>query len=296
MRNDVQVILYSFSVDGENPIDVLCINAASAALMISDAPWNGPVGAVRIGRLGDEFIVNPTFAQMAESDLDLRLAGTREAILMVECGAKEIPEDVMAAALEFGHRSIQPLIDVQLEMAAQLGKAKREYPAFTLPEGLFENVKSQTVTRLNQILDESNGKVELYTAVDALEVEILTGMLLPNETGELLYTEKQIKEAYHDVYKAVVRQRIIERSLRPDGRNLKEVRPIWGDVDISPRAHGSGLFTRGETQVLTLATLGTPKDAQEIDSLSPINEKRYMHHYNFPPFSTGEVRNLRGQS
>ncbi|MFZ6029344.1 MAG: polyribonucleotide nucleotidyltransferase [Chloroflexota bacterium] len=296
LRNEVQVLMYSFSTDGENPIDVLCINAASTALMISDTPWNGPVGAVRIGRLNGEFIIDPTYAQMAESDLDLRIAGTREAILMVECGAKEVPEDVMVAALSFGHQAIQPLLDVQYEMAAQLGKAKREYPSFALPEDVVEGVKSRAESRLNQILDESHGKVELYTSVDSLEADILTALLVPNEAGELPYTEKQVKDAFHEVYKLVVRQRILERNLRPDGRSLKEVRPIWGDVGISPRAHGSGLFTRGETQVLTLATLGTPKDAQEIDSLTPVSEKRYMHHYNFPPFSTGEVRNLRGQS
>jgi polyribonucleotide nucleotidyltransferase len=296
LRNEVQILMYSYSSDGENPIDILCVNAASAAVTISDTPWNGPVGAVRVGRLNGQFIVNPTYAEIEASDLDLRLAGTRDAVLMVECGAKEIPEDVMVAALDFGHKAIQPLIDVQLQMAAQLGKPKREYPSFKLPEGLFGTIEAQVATRLHQILDAAPGKVEFHTAVNTLESEVVTALLAPNAAGEVLYMDKQIKEAYHDVYKAVVRQRIIERGLRPDGRGTKEIRPIWGDVDISPRAHGSGLFTRGETQVLTLTTLGTPKDAQEIDSLNPSNEKRYMHHYNFPPFSTGEVRNLRGQS
>jgi polyribonucleotide nucleotidyltransferase len=296
LRNEVQVLMYAISADGENPIDMLCVNAASAAVMISDIPWGGPVGAVRIGRIEGEFVVNPTFAIMEESELDLRLAGTREAILMVECGAREIPEDVMVEALAFGHRAIQPLIDVQLQMAAQLGKAKREYPSFRLPEGLLEKVESLAAAGMQAALDAGPGKVELQTAINTLEAEALASLLVADENGQMPFTDKQIKEAFHDVYKVVVRKRIIERGQRPDGRGTKEIRPIWGDVDISPRAHGSGLFTRGETQVLTLATLGTPKDAQEIDSLSPTNEKRYMHHYNFPPFSTGEVRPLRGQS
>jgi polyribonucleotide nucleotidyltransferase len=296
LRNEVQVLMYAFSTDGINPIDVLCINAASAAVMISDIPWNGPVGAVRVGRINGEFLVNPTFEQIAESDLDLRLAGTRDAILMVECGAKEIPEDAMVAALQFGHKAIQPLLDLQINMATELGKAKREYPSFKLPDGLVETIQAQFATRLHQILDESPGKVEFHNATNALEVEVVAATMVANQAGEMPYSEAQVKEAYHDVYKAVVRQRIIERGLRPDGRGTKEVRPIWGDVDISPRAHGSGLFTRGETQVLTLATLGTPKDAQELDNLTPVDTKRYMHHYNFPPFSTGEARPLRGQS
>jgi len=297
LRNEVQVLMYAYSSDGINPLDVLCINAASAAVMISDIPWNGPVGAVRIGRIDGEFIVNPTFAEMEISDLDLRIAGTREAILMVECGAKEVPEDVMAAALEFGHRAVQPLIDTQLEMVAQVGKVKREYPSFDLPEELVSLVADQATDRLHQILDENNAKADLYHAVDDFEAELVEEQSATTEEGqEAPYTEKQIKDAFHEVYKKVVRQRILERGIRPDGRSREEIRPIWCDVNISPRAHGSGLFTRGETQVLTLATLGTPRDAQELDNLTPIAEKRYIHHYNFPPFCTGEVRPLRGQS
>ena len=298
LRNEVQVIMYSLSVDGENPHDILCINAASAAVMISDIPWNGPVGAVRVGRVEGQFVANPTFAEMEQSDLDLRLAGTRDAILMVECGAKEIPEDVMVQALEFGHRAIQPLVDVQLKMAAEIGKAKCIYPSFKLPEGLLQAVSAKATARLNGILESGPGKVELYTAVDALEAEIILALTTPVEGAATApeFTPAQVKEAFHDAYKAVVRQRILEQGKRPDGRGTKDVRPIWCEVDFAPRAHGSGLFTRGETQVLTLATLGTPKDAQELDTLNPTESKRYMHHYNFPPFSTGEAKNLRGQS
>jgi polyribonucleotide nucleotidyltransferase len=258
--------------------------------MISDIPWGGPVGAVRVGRIEGQFIINPTFAEIAQSDLDLRIAGTREAILMVECGALEIPEDVMVAALEAGHQAIQPLVEMQEQMAHILGKPKRAYPAYAVEPELEQMVLSRVAGSLNQILDQQQSKTDLNTAVDALEAETVTALA----TDESL--APKVKDAFHNAYKAVVRQRIIERGLRPDGRTTTQIRPIWCDVDISPRAHGSGLFTRGETQVLTMATLGTPGDAQELDNLTPVDTKRYMHHYNFPPFSTGEAKPLRGSS
>jgi polyribonucleotide nucleotidyltransferase len=291
MRNDVQVILYSFSVDGENPIDILSINAASAALMISDIPWGGPVAAVRIGRINGQFIVNPTASDQDSSDLDLRIAGTRDAILMVECGAKEVPETVMVDALNFGHQSIQPLIDIQEQMAREIGKPKQSYPPFILAEAIQTPVNERATTRLIDALDTPHTKAELNTAISELQQEIVTELTAQDEA-----LIPSAIEAFDETLKSVVRQRILERQLRPDGRGLTDIRPIWGEVGLSPRAHGSGLFTRGETQVLTLATLGTPRDAQEIDSLTGTEAKRYMHHYNFPPFSTGEVRPLRGSS
>ena len=291
MRNDVQIILYSFSVDGENPIDILSINAASAALMISDIPWGGPVAAVRIGRINDQFIVNPTASDQDSSDLDLRIAGTRDAILMVECGAKEVPETVMVDALNFGHQSIQPLIDIQEQMAREIGKSKQSYPPFILAEAIQTPVNERATTRLIDALDTPHTKAELNTAISELQQEIVAELTTQDEA-----LIPSAIEAFDETLKSVVRQRILERQLRPDGRGLTDIRPIWGEVSLSPRAHGSGLFTRGETQVLTLATLGTPRDAQEIDSLTGTEAKRYMHHYNFPPFSTGEVRPLRGSS
>jgi polyribonucleotide nucleotidyltransferase len=299
LRNEVQIIMFSLSVDTENPIDILCVNAASAALMISDIPWGGPVGAVRIGRIDGQFVVNPTYAEQSQSDLDLRIAGTREAILMVECGANEIPEDVMVKALQFGHEAIQPLINAQLELVAAVGKPKQEYTSFKLPEKLLDDVSGKATSRLNEILDKQPSRTELNEAVDALQAEIVAAIVIPgngNNDEASLFTEAQVKEAFHDTFQMVVRQRILDRGLRPDGRGTTDIRPIWCEVDISPRAHGSGLFTRGETQVLTLATLGTPRDAQELDNLTPTETKRYMHHYNFAPFSTGEVKPLRGQS
>jgi polyribonucleotide nucleotidyltransferase len=291
LRNDVQVIMYSLSIDGENPLDVLAVNAASAALMISDVPWQGPVGAVRVGRVDGQFVANPTYKDLEASDLDLRLAGTRDAILMVECGASEIGEDVMVAALEFGHQSIQPIIDTQERMAAEIGKAKREYTSFGLDESLIDQVMGRVRTSLEEILDRPYIKAEMYQAVDALRDQVVAEMAGEDETRI-----RDFKNAFEECNRMVVRERILERGLRPDGRGLTDIRPIWCEVNVSPRAHGSGLFTRGETQVLTLATLGTPRDAQELDNLTPSETKRYIHHYNFPPFSTGEVKPLRGTS
>ena len=289
--NDIQVIIYSLSADTENPIDILAINAASAALMISDIPWGGPVGAVRIGMIDGEFVANPTFTEQESCNLDLRLAGTRDAILMVECGAKEITEEMMIGALEFGHQAIQPLIDVQEQMAAEIGKPKRAYSPFVVDEELRAKVAKQTAQPIEEALDQPYEKAERIAAFDEIRKGIIAEL-----GGEDENLKMQAAVAYEDVLRETVRRRILDRSLRPDGRGLTDIRPIWCEVDVSPRAHGSGLFTRGQTQVLTLATLGTPREAQELDSLSPADTKRYIHHYNFPPFSTGEVRPLRGSS
>jgi polyribonucleotide nucleotidyltransferase len=291
LRNDVQVILYSLSVDGENPIDILAVNAASAALMISDVPWAGPVGAVRVAFLDGKLVTNPIFSDLERSTLDLRMAGTRDAILMVECGSNEVPEQLMIEALEFGHKAIQPLIDLQERMASEVGKAKRAYVPFATDESLLSSVLESARERLGAILDRTYVKNELYQAIDELKASIVAELSGDDET-----VMAQIESAFEDALKTVMRERILERDQRPDGRNLTDIRPIWCEVGVSPRAHGSGLFTRGETQVLTLATLGTPREAQELDTLTPAESKRYMHHYNFPPFSVGEVRPLRGAS
>ncbi len=291
IRNEVQVILFSLSADPENPLDILAINAASAALMISDIPWEGPVGAVRIGRIDGQFIVNPTYQQIEESELDLRLAGTREAILMVECGANELPESVMVEALMFGHQAIQPLIELQEKMAREVGKAKREVPLFTLDESLVEQAMELAAGELEAALDAPHTKAELNQAMDAIREKVVSAL-----AGEDESKIADAKKAFDAVEKKVVRRRILNDGKRPDGRKLTEIRPIWCEVGLIPRAHGSGLFTRGETQVLTLATLGTPKEAQELDNLTPVDTKRYIHHYNFPPFSTGEVKRMGGQS
>ncbi len=325
IRNEVQVIMFTLSADGVNPLDMLAITAASAALMISDIPWGGPVGSVRVGRVNGKFIADPTFAEIEASDLDLRIAGTKDALLMVECGANEVPEDVMVEALVFGQQALLPLVELQEKMAAEVGKAKRVVPLFELDEALKTRVYDRVASGIHAALDKPHKKAELNDAISALEDLAVaefthTGKtLLPGELenpedaivpeeGEVLpeppvgteaplpATASAVKQAFEEAYKTVVRQRILEKGLRPDGRALTEIRPIWCEVGISPRAHGSGLFTRGETQVITLATLGMPKEAQELDSLTPVDSKRYMHHYNFPPYSTGEVKMLRGSS
>ncbi|NPA31864.1 MAG: polyribonucleotide nucleotidyltransferase, partial [Chloroflexi bacterium] len=298
LRNDIQVIIYSLSVDDEHPLDILAVNAASAALMISDIPWNGPIAAVRVGRINGEFVVNPTFSQLKESDLDLRIAGTRDAIIMVEAGAREVAEDVMVDALTFGHQALQPLLDLQERMAAEIGKPKAEYKPFVVPEELVAAIGERIADRIvTEVLDPTLRKRERNRAINRLRQEMIeTFAALTDDEGAALYTPGQIKAAFEEVLKQVMRRRILETGVRADGRRMDEIRPIWAEVDISPRAHGSGLFTRGETQVLTLCTLGTPREAQELDNLTPTESKRYIHHYNFPPFSTGEVRPLRGAS
>lgn len=298
MRNEVQVIMYSFSSDGINPLDILAINAASAAIMISDIPWDGPVGAVRIGRVNGEFVVNPTFAEIEASDLDLRLAGTKDAILMVECGANEIPEDVMAQALDLGHQAIQPIIDLQRKIAAEIGKPKREVTLYLPSEEVKKKVFDRVSGPMNELLDKPLSKAEFYLGMDKIKEEAEAELCAVPEGGSAsdYLPVDSFREAFELAEQGVVRERILGMGKRPDGRKPAEIRPIWCDVGVSPRAHGSGLFTRGETQILSFATLATLSEAQELDNLSPIKSKRYMHHYNFPPFSTGEVKPLRGQS
>jgi polyribonucleotide nucleotidyltransferase len=291
MRNDVQVILYSFSSDAENPIDILAVNAASTALMISDITWGGPVGAVRVARIDGEFVINPTFEEKNKSDLDLRLAGTRDAILMVECAAEFVHEDVLVAALDYGHKAMQPIIDLQEQMAAEIGKLKQEYPRFTLDEAIKNAVFERAVPKLEEIFNQPFQITKTYRAINDLRAEIVSELSAEDET-----LAGSIKQSFEQAEKDVVRGRILQQGIRPDGRGTTDLRQISSEVDFSPRAHGSGLFTRGETQVLTLATLGTPREAQELDTLSPTESKRYMHHYNFPPFSVGETRFLRGSS
>jgi polyribonucleotide nucleotidyltransferase len=291
MRNDVQVIMYAFSSDAENPLDILAINAASAALSISDIPWDGPIGAVRIGRIEGRWVYNPTYEEIKRSEIDLRVAATRDAILMVEAGASEAPEHLMVEALKEAHRAIQPLIDAQEKMAAEAGKPKRDYVHFVLADKVREAVSQKVGGRLAQAFRDELDKAERQAVLDAIEGEVLAGF-----ENDADMAEADLREAFYDLYRTEVRSHILRSNQRTDGRDPKQIRPLSAEIDFSPRAHGSGLFTRGETQVLSFTTLGTPRDAQELDGLSPIDEKRYLHHYNFPPFSTAEVKPLRGSS
>ena len=301
LRNDVQVIITSLSSDLEHQIDILGIIGASAAMTISNIPFGGPVGAVRVGYIGEQLVVNPTASQMAESTLDLRLAGTADAILMVECGANELPEHLMVEALRFGHEQMQPIIAIQNQMRAALGKAKSAYQSFAVDEKVVTAVRGKLNGRIAAILNSTFDKDARNDALDELEEEVVAE-LTEEASGEAVQApgvpldSAQIKEVFHDELKAQVRGRILNDGVRPDGRKLTQIRPLSAETGLSPRAHGSGLFTRGETQVLTIATLGTPRDQQEIEDLVSADSKRYMHHYNFPPYSTGEARVLRGKS
>ena len=299
MRNEVQVVLMSLSADTENPLDILCINATSASLMISDIPWNGPIGAVRIGYVDGQLVVNPSISEMEVSKLDLVVAGTKGAIAMVECGAKEVSEQVMVEALDLAHKSIQPIIELQEQMAREVGKTKREVEISELDKNLVEQVRDITNSRFVELFNQPYDKESLYGGISELKASVIEELTANKAeiltTDELKTLTKNVGDAFGEVEKEIVRARILNDKNRPDGRKPEEIRDIWCEVDVSPRAHGSGLFTRGETQVLTLATLGTPREAQELDNLIPTDTKRYMHHYNFPPYSVGETGRL-GQS
>ncbi|MCS7221401.1 MAG: polyribonucleotide nucleotidyltransferase [Anaerolineae bacterium] len=286
-RNEVQVILTALSADKETYLDILSIIGASAALMISDIPFLGPVGAVRVGYIDGQFVINPTASQMERSTLDLRLAGTEDAILMVEAGAHEIPEDVMLEAMRVGHAAMQDLIRVQKEMAATVGKPKMSYIAFEPSPEVEAAVRERAQARVEQILEQGLAKGERSEALDALLNELI------EELGTT-FDPVEINAVFEKVVKQIVRRRILDLGIRPDGRDAKTIRPVSCQVGLLPRVHGSGLFNRGLTQVLTIATLGTPSEAQTLDTLSPEETKRYLHHYNFPPYSTGEVWPLRG--
>ncbi len=294
MHNPIQVILYSLSADTENPLDLMCINAASAALMISNIPWEGPIAAVRIGRVDGKFIVNPTYAQMDASDLDLRIAGSKDAILMVECGADEVPEAIVVEAVAFGHEAMQPLLDLQFQMAEEIGKEKTIIAEPESNEPFIDQIRQKVAEDIRTALVSPHTKAEYAQTVKDIEAKVIEEMIIDAEKPEKITAD--IKQAFHDIEKDIIRNRIIEEGIRPDGRKSTEIRPIWCEVAYSPRAHGSAIFTRGETQVLTFATLGTPREAQEIDTLSPTDTKRYMHHYNFPSFCTGEVKPSRSSS
>ncbi len=290
LRNEIQVIILSLSSDGQTPIDVLAIVAASAALTISDVPFDGPVGAVRVARIDGEFVINPTYEQLEQSDIDLRIAATRDAILMVECGATEVDEQTIVAAIEAGHRAMVPLIDLQDEMRGALGKTKREYSSVGIPENTQEVVRSWLGNKIDELLSAPKTKAELSSAYEELAGAVVEALVSEE------HLESDVRAVLSEVYKKNVRRMILDRKVRVDGRGTADIREITAEIDLSPRAHGSGLFTRGETQVLTMATLGTPRERQELDGLSPVEVKHYMHHYNFPPFSVGEARFLRGAS
>jgi polyribonucleotide nucleotidyltransferase len=289
-RNDIQVIATALSSDTQNYLDIPTIIGASTALTISDIPFAGPIGAVRVGLVEDEFVINPTAEQMEQSQLDLRMAGSEDAILMVEAGAQELHEEVILQALKAGHEAMQPVIALQKQMREEFGKPKNlDYPVATIEERDRERIERRIGDRVAELLKTPLSKDEWGRETDALEDEIL-GSFVGDETIE----PRDVKDVFHEVLRRETREMILRERRRTDGRATDEIRAIWSKTGILPRAHGSGLFTRGETQVVSIATLGTPREEQKLDTLRPEEAKRYMHHYNFPPFSTGETWPMRG--
>ncbi len=292
MRNETQIIITALSSDGENLMDPLAISSASAALHISNIPWAGPVAASTIGFVEGEFIVNPTADELDRSNLNLVAAGTRDNILMVEAGAYELPEDLMVEALKLAHESMQPVLDMIEQMRADVGKEKSEVKLFVPDPSTVETVTEMAEPKVKAVIDQDLDKHARSDSLREVRTEIEEELAPQIESEEM--TTQDIEDAFNGVVKSVIRQRILDEGIRPDGRSTTEIRPISCQVGRIPRVHGSGFFMRGETHVLTIATLGTPGDAQRLDTLQPTDEKRYMHHYNFPPFSTGEAYPMRG--
>jgi polyribonucleotide nucleotidyltransferase len=288
LRNDVQIISTVLSVDQDNTPDIVAINGASLALSISDIPFDGPVGAVSVGLIDGEYIINPTVSQTEKSRLSLVVAGTKEAVIMVEAGADEITEEEMLKAIMFGHEGIKKIVEFQEQVVKQVGKNKMEIPVIEIEQDLDKAVRefaTDEILKAIKIFD----KQQREEYIDKIYEDTLTHFqdVYPEK-------EKEITDVLYDVLKTEVRKMISVEGIRPDGRSSDQIRPISCEVGILPRTHGSGLFTRGQTQVLTVATLGALGDVQILDGLGIDESKRYMHHYNFPPYSTGETKVLRG--
>ncbi len=283
---ETQVIATVLSHDRENDPDVLSILGASTALVLSDIPWNGPVAAVRVARVDGQFVVNPTNTQLAESDLNIIVASSREAIVMVEGGANQLPEDVVLDALYIAFDAAQPLIALQEDLQRAVGKPKRPVAAPPVEAALEAAVREAALPRLREALAKTV-KQERYAALDAAHDAVVTEL-----AGGDAARAKAVGQLFDRLKKELVREAILSDGRRIDGRGLTDVRPITCETSVLPRTHGSALFTRGETQALVVATLGTSSDEQKIDALIGEHYKKFMLHYNFPPFSTGEVKFL----
>ncbi len=297
MRNEVQVVVTVLSIDGENDPDIISMIAASAALSLSDIPWNGPIGSVRIGRVNGKFILNPVNGEKAESDLDLILSGTAEKINMIEAGANEVPEAEIVKAFAFGHEGIRKICEFLARIQSEAGTQKAQ-GSYVKGEIDFENKIRDilNVEKLPEILYGKN-KAQVYEKVDAVR-EVVKNYISKNypeaKQEDLDWLNEIADQVFEEYCNEVVHKNILEKELRPDGRKLDEIRKIECQVKVLPRTHGSALFTRGETQALTITTLGSPGDEQIIDTMEIDTKKRYMHHYNFPPYSTGEIKPMRG--
>lgn len=290
MRDDVQIILTPFSADPENNPDILCPIGASAALCVSDIPFNGPVGSVRVGLIDDELVINPTYQQMEDSRLDLVMASTRQEIIMVEAGGQELPEEIILAALRKGHAVIQDIVALQEELVAHAGRPKAEATISHLEDALVARVEALSAARIRETLGRP-GKHDREATLQALREEVWATLAEDYPDQEMA-----IKEAFEKIQKKVIRRLLWEEKIRVDGRGLDEIRPLVCEVGLFPRTHGSALFQRGETQALSVTTLGNVGDEKTIDWLTEDFTSRYMHQYNFPPYSVGEVKPLRAPS
>ncbi|NCC54476.1 MAG: polyribonucleotide nucleotidyltransferase [Erysipelotrichia bacterium] len=289
-RNEVQVVNTVLSVDQDCTPEMTAMMGASLALCISDIPFNGPIAGVNVGYIDGEYIINPTPAQAEISKINLAVAGTKYAVNMVESSASEVSEEEMLNAILFGHDAIKQLVAFQEEIVAKVGKAKREIELYVVDEAIDAEVRANFETSMRKAVS-IEGKLERYGKIDEITEEAVALF----ETREYENDKakdcvlKQVKQICHSIEADEVRRLIIEDKVRPDGRKIDEIRPLNSQVDLLPRVHGSALFTRGETQVLSVTTLGAINDNQIIDDLTDVDTKRFMHHYNFPPYSVGEV-------
>jgi polyribonucleotide nucleotidyltransferase len=289
-RNEVQVVSTVMSVDQDCSSEMAAMFGSSLALTVSDIPFEGPIAGVIVGRVDGEFIINPTVEQMEKSEMNLTVAGTKDAINMVEAGANEVPEEVMLEGIMFGHEEIKRLIAFQEEIREKIGKEKMEVVLFELDPELEKEIREKCETQLKEAIQVQE-KHAREDAIEAVKNEVIAQYEEQEADEE---TIKQVKKILDKLVKEEVRRLITVEKIRPDGRKVDEIRPLSSEVGILPRTHGSGLFTRGQTQALSICTLGALGDVQILDGLGIEEEKRFMHHYNFPPFSVGETGPMRG--
>ena len=289
-QNEIQIIATVLSADQDNDPSTLGMIGASSALSLSDIPFGGPIAGAKVGRIDGEFVLNPTHEELELSDIDLFVAGSEDAIIMVEGSTKEVKEEEILEAILFGHQSLKPVIDLQKQMKSALGVAPREFELQKPEESLYEKVKAAAQEKLREtfLITEKGKRREQLEETLQLTFQALGAEDEPSQ--------KMVKIAFEEIYRKLIRKSIIEKRTRIDGRGLPEIRPISCEVGILPRTHGSALFTRGETQVLAVVTFGTSEDEQKINSLTGETYKSFMLHYNFPPFCTGEVSPLRSPS
>ena len=287
MRNDVQVVVTILSVEQDCPPEIPAMIGSSVALAVSDIPWNGPTGAVQVGRVDGKFVICPNEEQRAQSDLSLYVAGTEEAIMMVEAGAKELSEDTMLDAILFGHEEIKKLVAFQKAIVAEIGKEKKVVPLITTGDDIKAAVREFAYDKCVWTFETFDRKERQDREAQTKE-ETLAALAV-----RFPERESEIEDALYYLNKEVMRAKILNEGIRPDGRKVTEIRPIWCDVGVLPRTHGSAIFTRGQTQALTVTTLGTISEGQTLDGLSNEDFKRYIHHYNMPPYATGEAGRMK---